>query len=69
MVSLEYIIRGRRSIGKVKDETVTKYFIEKMIEAAVWAPYHFATEPWKFIVMTGEVRRVLGQAYSGIAAD
>jgi nitroreductase len=69
MVSLEEIIRGRRSIGKVKDEPVPKELIEKMIEAAVWAPNHFATEPWKFIVMTGEGRRVLGQAYADIAAD
>lgn len=69
MASLEEIIRGRRSIGKVKNESVPKELIEKMIEAAVWAPNHYATEPWKFIVMTGEGRKVLGQAYADIAAD
>ncbi|BBI33011.1 nitroreductase family protein [Cohnella abietis] len=67
--SLEEIIRGRRSIGRVKDEPVPKEQIEKLIEAAVWAPNHFGTEPWKFIVMTGEGRRVLGQAYADIAEE
>jgi nitroreductase len=69
MASLEEIIQGRRSIGKVKNQPVPKDLIEKLIEAAVWAPNHHGTEPWKFIVMTGEGRRVLGQAYADIAAE
>ncbi|MCD9021413.1 nitroreductase family protein [Cohnella silvisoli] len=69
MASLEEIIRGRRSIGKVKDEPVPKALVEKLIEAAVWAPNHHHTEPWKFIVMTGEGRRTLGQAYADIANE
>jgi nitroreductase len=69
MASLEEIIRGRRSIGKVKDEPVPKELVEKLIEAAIWAPNHYGTEPWKFIVMTGDGRRTLGQAYSDIAAE
>lgn len=69
MDSLENIIRGRRSIGKVQDTPVSKELIEKLIEAAVWAPNHHGTEPWKFIVMTGEGRRILGQAYADIAFE
>jgi nitroreductase len=69
MASYEEIIRGRRSIGKVKDEPVPKELVEKLIEAAVWAPNHFGTQPWKFIVMTGEGRRVLGQAFADIAEE
>jgi nitroreductase len=69
MASLEEIIRGRRSIGKVKDEPVPKELVEKLIDLAVWAPNHFGTEPWKFIVMMGEGRRVLGQAYADITAE
>jgi len=69
MTSLEEIIQGRRSIGRVKDEPVPRELVEKLIEAAVWAPNHHGTEPWKFIVMTGEGRRVLGQAYADIAAE
>lgn len=69
MESLENIIRGRRSIGKVKAAPLPKELIEKLIEAAVWAPNHHGTEPWKFIVMIGEGRNVLGQAYADIAAE
>jgi nitroreductase len=69
MASYEEVIRGRRSIGKVKDEPVPKELVEKLIEAAVWAPNHYGTQPWKFIVMTGEGRRVLGQAFADIAAE
>lgn len=69
MSTLEDIIRGRRSIGKVKGDPVPKELVEKLIEAAVWAPNHHGTEPWKFVVMTGEGRRTLGQAYADIAAE
>ncbi|WP_324617846.1 nitroreductase family protein [Cohnella cholangitidis] len=69
MASLEEIIQGRRSIGKVKDDPVPRELIEKLLEAATWAPSHHATEPWKFVVMTGGGRRVLGQAYADIAED
>jgi nitroreductase len=68
MSDLYQIIRGRRSIGKVKDAPVARETIEKLLEAAIWAPNHFLTEPWKFIVMTGEGRRTLGQGYVDIAA-
>ncbi|WP_256757077.1 nitroreductase [Cohnella sp. WQ 127256] len=69
MASFEEVVRGRRSIGKVKADPVPKELVEKLIEAAVWAPNHHGTEPWKFIVMTGEGRRVLGQAYVDITLE
>lgn len=69
MDNLQEIIKGRRSIGKVKADPVPKELVEKLIEAATWAPNHYATEPWKFVVMTGEGRRVLGQAYADIASE
>ncbi|WP_373232298.1 nitroreductase [Cohnella sp.] len=69
MGNLDDIIRGRRSIGKVKNDPVPKELVEELIESAVWAPNHHGTEPWRFIVMTGEGRRTLGQAYEDIAAE
>ncbi len=62
-------IRGRRSIGKVKDELVPREQIEKILEAATWAPSHFQTEPWRFFVLTGEGRRPLGGVLAEIAAE
>ncbi|OPA76187.1 nitroreductase [Paenibacillus selenitireducens] len=62
-------IATRRSIGKVKSDPVSREDIEKMLEAATWAPNHRHTEPWKFFVMEGEGRGVLGRAYADIALD
>ncbi len=49
---LEEIIRHRRSIdpddfnGKAAEDTI----IQRMIDAAHWAPTHGYTEPWRFII-------------------
>ncbi|XID94052.1 nitroreductase [Paenibacillaceae bacterium WGS1546] len=69
MASFEEIVKGRRSIGKVKKDPVPRELVEKLIEAAIWAPNHHRTEPWRFIVMTGEGRKVLGNAYADVNAD
>jgi nitroreductase len=68
-MNVEEAIRTRRSIGKVKADPVPRELVEKIVEAAVWAPNHFHTEPWTFIVMTGEGRRTLGKLYSEIAGE
>lgn len=60
-------IRSRRSIGRVKSDPVDRAVIEELLEAASWAPNHFNTQPWKFIVMTGEGRSALGEGYVEIA--
>ena len=39
-------IRERRSIGKVKSDPIPEEVIQKVIEAGIWAPTHFRTEPW-----------------------
>jgi nitroreductase len=61
-------IRNRRSIGKVKQDIVAKSLIEEILEAGVWAPNHCNTEPWRFWVMTGEGRGLLGRGYAEVAA-
>lgn len=60
-------IRNRRSVGRVKPDPVPKDMIEKMLEAAVWAPNHYRTEPWRFIVLSGDGRRRLSEALENIA--
>lgn len=62
-------IQSRRSIGKVKPDPVEPEVIRTLLEAASWAPNHHNTEPWRFFVMTGEGRRVLGRAYADIAIE
>jgi len=49
-----------------KDEAVPKGAVERMLEAAVWAPNHRLTEPWRFFVVdaASPLRQTLGdQAY------
>lgn len=62
-------IRNRRSIGKVKPDSVDRAVIEMLLEAATWAPNHHHTEPWKFFVLTGEGRRPLGSVLAEIARE
>lgn len=50
------IIRNRRSVfqPQFSGEPVDDAVIEAMIENANWAPTHKFTEPWRFIVFTGD---------------
>lgn len=59
-------LRTRRSIGRVLEQEVPKELIEKLIEAATWAPNHFRTEPWRFFVLTGDGRKRLGESLAKI---
>ena len=45
-------IRTRRSIRRFKKEPVPPELIEKMLEAARWAPSSVNSQPWEFIVVT-----------------
>jgi nitroreductase len=60
---INQLIRRRRSVfpehftgQKVDDKIVTQ-----MIENATWAPSHRLTQPWRFIVFTGEGLKTLAQ--------
>ncbi|REK74865.1 nitroreductase family protein [Paenibacillus paeoniae] len=61
-------IRGRRSIGRLKPDAVEREIIEALLEAASWAPSHHNTQPWRFVVMTGEGRSLLGEGYARVTA-
>ena len=43
--------------------------IERLIEAATWAPNHRRTEPWRFHVLAGEARAEMGQSVATWLAD
>jgi nitroreductase len=53
-------IKQRRSVGQVKQEEPTREQIERILEAATYAPSHHVTEPWHFFVVTGAAREGLG---------
>lgn len=47
-------IEGRRSCRNFLPEPVSQDTIEKILEAAIWAPSPLNTQPWEFIVITNE---------------
>ena len=55
-------IRGRRTIGAFSGRAVPRGLIEELLEAAVWAPNHKHTEPWRFHVVGGAARDELADA-------
>ncbi|MGC4047810.1 MAG: nitroreductase [Armatimonas sp.] len=59
-------IAHRRSMGvaRLKSDPVPEALIEQALEAANWAPSHGETEPWRFIVFTGDGRKELGEAFA-----
>jgi nitroreductase/YHS domain-containing protein len=54
---VDVAVKSRRSITRMKPDPVPREAIERMLDAAVWAPNHHVTEPWEFTVLTGEARR------------
>ena len=67
-------IRTRRNAGKLSAERpVSREMIGAVLEAAIWAPNHHLTEPWRFVVITGDARKGLGDAVANailsMAAD
>ena len=60
-------IRNRRTIGKSAGD-VPRETIRELIEAAVWAPNHKLTQPWRFNVLTGAARERLGAVWGAAAA-
>ena len=55
-------IRTRRMIGAFAPEAPPREVIERLIQAAVWAPNHHLTEPWRFHVLVGSAREALAGA-------
>ena len=56
------IIQQRRSIKKFTDRAVSRAAIETLLEAAVLAPNHRLTRPWRFYVLGPESRYAYGLA-------
>ncbi len=64
MRALDEVITSRRSVGKVHSDPVGAQTLRELLELATWAPNHHLTEPWRFIVLTGDARRSLGTAHA-----
>jgi len=62
------LIKTRRSVFQQQytGEKVDDAIVRQMLENANWAPTHKLTEPWRFVVFTGEGIKKLAQAQADI---
>ncbi|MCQ3978183.1 MAG: nitroreductase [Anaerolineae bacterium] len=54
------------SLKEVSPDPINLVLVAQMLEAANWAPSHGQTEPWRFVVYSGDARRIIGDAF-GVA--
>lgn len=62
-------IHSRHSVRKVKADVVPRELVEKLLDAGSQAPNHFKARPWRFIVLTGEARKKLGDVMAASQAQ
>lgn len=62
-------IHGRLTISKVKPDPVPREMVEKILSAAVQAPNHHKVRPWRFVVLTGDGRKKLGDVMAASFLD
>lgn len=60
-MDLHEAIRFRRSVRQFTDRPIRRDEIEQLLDAAVQAPNHRLTQPWRFYVLGVEARRAYAQ--------
>ena len=51
------LVRSRRSIRRYDPRPVPADLIDRLMEAAIWAPSAHNRQPWRFVVMSGEATK------------
>jgi nitroreductase len=59
-MNLHEAIRARRSVRQFTSRSIRREEIEQLLDAAVQAPNHRLTQPWRFYVLGPEARRAYG---------
>ena len=63
-------IRTRRSVKRMTDVVPSRKDVEELIDAAVWAPNHRFTQPWRFFVVAGDEReRISSELAETVSLD
>ncbi|MEW6582512.1 MAG: nitroreductase family protein [Actinomycetota bacterium] len=62
------LIASRRSVGRIPPDPVPRETVAEILTAAIRAPNHHLTAPWRFVVLTGAARRALGDAHARAVA-
>lgn len=53
------LIKARRSIRNYQDRALPKHLIERLLQAAIWAPSAHNRQPWRFAVATKRKTKIL----------
>lgn len=61
-------IHDRRSVGRVSPDPLPRELVEDLLRAALAAPNHHLTHPWRFVVLAGGARREVGEAHARAVA-
>jgi nitroreductase len=63
------VLRGRRTIDQYLHTKVPKELVLEAIEVATWAPNHYVTEPWGFILPGAETVARIVDLNASIVAE
>lgn len=67
--SVRDLIRNRRTIYDFKPDPLPADAVENLLEAAIWAPNHHFTEPWRFTLVGQQTRLALAECYRQIQIE
>ncbi|MCS7050095.1 MAG: nitroreductase family protein [Thermomicrobium sp.] len=56
-LDLPELVRGRRSVRRLRPDPVPPALVTAVLEAAAWAPSPHGTQPWRFVVLTRPARK------------
>lgn len=59
-------IKGRRSIRRYRNEPVLKEKVQRILEAANWAPSGINEQSWEYVVVGGELKDRIGEYYGNL---
>lgn len=68
-MELTDLIKSRRSINVFTDQPLPPGLIEELLETAIWSPNHKLTEPWRFILITGDACREVAEIRRDMAIE
>lgn len=63
------LIQSRRTCYQFDDKEVINESIATCLQAAIWAPNHKLTEPWRFWILSKNQQTALSEVYAKLRAD
>ena len=56
-LTFEELLRGRRSVRRMRSDPRPREIVQQVLEAARWAPSPHGTQPWRFVVLQSRAFR------------